>query len=177
MLHNIFKDWVWHNCDKSQIVITLKISNCDKLNKSNSNNNSKIQIVPNSTTLIKHKKCNCDKTQKLKLKLKKIYCDKKSKNLIVTKLKNSNCDKTWKQMWQKSKTQNLTNNLMEVLVMVAIMKYFSKINFDTLTTVEMFSEQHFAIFTNSIVINLLIKSTSSSIQLFGSSCLHFWNQS
>ena len=48
---------------------------------------------------------NCDKTQTV-TKLKKLKFWQNSKPQIVTKLKNSNCDKTQKlKLWQKPKTQ------------------------------------------------------------------------
>ena len=83
----------------------LKNSNCDETNK--------LKAWWNLKT-------HCDKTQKLKLwwnlkiqivmKLKNSGCDKNSKTLIVTKLKNSKWRKTQKiKSWQNSINKNVTN--------------------------------------------------------------------
>ena len=79
------------------IVTKLKNSNCDKTQK--------LKLWPNSKTETetKHKNFKCDEIPKTKfvtkLTKKKLW---QNSTQLVTKLKNSYCDKTWKlKLWQK----------------------------------------------------------------------------
>ena len=89
------KKKLWNS--KAQIGIKLKILNCEK--------NQKLKLWQKSKTPIVTKfklwlNSTCDKTKK------NIKCNKTK---IVTKLKNSNRDKTLKlKSWQNSKTQTVT---------------------------------------------------------------------
>ena len=96
----------------------------------------KLQFWQNSKTQIatKLKHSNCDQTQKLK---------------IVTKLKkNSNFDNTQKlKLWLFLKTQKCDKNKFKLWqnLRAVIVNIFSKNNFTTLTTDEMFEGQCFSI--------------------------------
>ena len=99
--------------------------------------------------MTKLKNSNCEKTKKLKLWQNSISNrDQTQKLKIVTKI-NSNCDKTQKlKLWQ-----NLT---------VVIVKFFSKKNFITLTTNEMFEGQRFAILAIFLKTFILVCVPSTS---------------
>ena len=136
------------NCDKtkkkSNFDKTKKNLNCDK---TQSEKHKKLKLGPNSETEIvtNLKNSKCDKTQKLKWwpyqnckkkKVKNSHCDKtffsfttflsheivflkKSKNQIVTTLKNSNCVKTQKlKLRQNSKTQVVTKVKNQILTKI-----------------------------------------------------------
>ena len=103
----------------TQIVTKLKNSHCVKLKNSNWDKTPNLQLGQNSKTLIvtKRKNSNCDQNQKLKLWqksnpqivtiLKNSNGDKIiKKKFFFTKLINSNCDINLKKIVTKLKNSN-----------------------------------------------------------------------